>query len=46
MGKIIGLIPKADIPKADIPKADIKAKEQEKKPAPTPKTVKKPTTAK
>ena len=35
MGKIIGLIPK-----------NTEGKEQEKKPAPTPKTVKKPTTAK
>ena len=35
MGKIIGLIPK-----------DTGVKEQEKKPAPTPKTVKKPATAK
>lgn len=35
MGKIIGIIPK-----------NTEVKEQEKKPAPTPKTVKKPTTAK
>ena len=35
MGKIIGLIPKST-----------GVKEQEKKPAPTPKTVKKPATAK
>lgn len=35
MGKIIGLIPK-----------NTEVKEQEKKPAPTPKTVKKPVTAK
>lgn len=35
MGKIIGLIPK-----------NTGVKEQEKKPAPTPKTVKKPATAK
>lgn len=35
MGKIIGLIPK-----------NTEVKEQEKKPAPTPKTVKKPATTK
>ena len=35
MGKIIGIIPK-----------NPEVKEQEKKPAPTPKTVKKPATAK
>ena len=35
MGKIIGLIPK-----------NTEVKQQEKKPAPTPKTVKKPATAK
>lgn len=35
MGKIIGLIPK-----------NTEVKEQAKKPAPTPKTVKKPATAK
>ena len=34
MGRIVGLIPQP------------KVKEQEKKPAPTPKTVKKPATAK
>ena len=36
MGKVIGLIPE--------PKSEVK--EQEKKPAPKPKTVKKPATAK